>query len=621
MTGKRQAIAAASTPVLQHTHGTASRISRGHEPFHLGTSPNGNFKSARLTSTAWAAQFKDEERITAACGFMTEAIDVFLKQFSERTGISFKARPLPGVCRLIKLDAKSKSVARTIGQEGASLDSLSASYWLSVTYTAMLPDTLRGRLGIFYTPPSLSDRLMEMAAEAGVDWRTCRVLDPACGGGAFLAPAACKMVAALKGSSPATMIRSISNRLRGFEIDPFAAWMSQLFLEVALAEVCNAAKQTLPQLVTVADSLEQQPNGECFDLVIGNPPYGRLTLSPALRRRYSRSLYGHANLYGVFTDLALRWTAPSGVIAYVTPTSFLAGEYFKALRGLLAKEAPPVAIDIVAARKGVFENVQQETLLATYRRGGVPNTASVHHLAVTPEGQAKILQAGEFLLPPTASEPWLVPRLPQHQSLISRMAAMPTRLADWGYKVSTGPLVWNRHKKQLRSRPGRGAVPLIWAEAIAAPGHFIFRADKKNHEPYFKLCAGDDWLKIDKPCVLLQRTTAKEQARRLIAASLPASLIRRHGGVVIENHVNMVRPLNGHAHIKPTTVAAVLNSEVVDHAFRCISGSVAVSAFELEALPLPSILEMEQIEQLVSRGASQQEIDRHLRRVYMGEAL
>ena len=42
-----------------------------------------------------------------------------------------------------------------------------------------------------------------------------------------------------------------------------------------------------------------------------------------MRRRYRRSLYGHANQYGVFTDLALRWTVPGGVIAYVTPTSFL----------------------------------------------------------------------------------------------------------------------------------------------------------------------------------------------------------------------------------------------------------------------------------------------------------
>ena len=37
-----------------------------------------------------------------------------------------------------------------------------------------------------------------------------------------------------------------------------------------------------------------------------------------------------------------------------------------------------------------------------------------------------------------------------------------------------------------------------------------------------------------------------------------------------------------------TTIAALLVSAVLDEAFRCISGSVAVSAAELEALPLPA---------------------------------
>ena len=113
-----------------------------------------------------------------------------------------------------------------------------------------------------------------------------------------------------------------------------------------------------------------------FDLVIGNPPYGRVTPDPMRRAFFQRSVYGHANLYGVFTDIALRWTKPGGVIAYLTPTSALGGQYFVALRKLLAKEAPPVAIDFVHARKGVFEDVLQETLLALYQRGARPSRRS-----------------------------------------------------------------------------------------------------------------------------------------------------------------------------------------------------------------------------------------------------
>jgi adenine-specific DNA-methyltransferase len=111
-------------------------------------------------------------------------------------------------------------------------------------------------------------------------------------------------------------------------------------------------------------------------------------------------------------------------------------------------------------------------------------------------------------------------------------------------------------------------------------GRLVFRAQRKNHAPYFKTEAGDEWLVVEKGCVLVQRTTAKEQLRRLIAAELPQTFIDAHGGVIVENHLNMVRAI-AKPKVTPATVAAVLNSDVVDQVFRCISGSVAVSAFEL----------------------------------------
>lgn len=40
--------------------------------------------------------------------------------------------------------------------------------------------------------------------------------------------------------------------------------------------------------------------------------------------------------------------------------------------------------------------------------------------------------------------------------------------------------------------------------------------------------------------------------------------------------------------------------------FRCINGSVAVSAYELEALPLPSPRSMKEIERLVKRRAKRE---------------
>lgn len=245
----------------------------------------------------------------------------------------------------------------------------------------------------------------------------------------------------------------------------------------------------------------------------------------------------------MFTDVALRWTRPGGIIAYLTPTSVLGGQYYTALRHLLADQAPPIAIDFVHARRGVFEDVLQETLLALYRKGGKQDRFQVHYLNVDNEREARLTKNGKVGLPLDASAPWLAPREPSHVGLIKSAEGMTARLSDWGYGVSTGPLVWNRFKPQMRTRAANGLHPLIWAEAVTADGRFVFRAQKKNHAPYFKTEAGDEWLVVEKGCVLVQRTTAKEQLRRLIAAELPQTFVDAHGGVIVENHLNMVRTI------------------------------------------------------------------------------
>ncbi|NBC16155.1 MAG: N-6 DNA methylase [Bacteroidetes bacterium] len=518
----------------------------------------------------------------------------------------------------VPLTGTLASLAHTLGTSAARLDVLEAGHRIGQIYMRLLPRSFRAQYGVYYTPPILTRRLIESATEAGADWATDTVLDPACGGGAFLAPIAQQMVDALPELPPEAVLDHIAEHLHGFEIDPFGAWMSQVMAEAVLLDVCRSAGRHLPPLVTVCDSLEQVDRAASFDVVLGNPPYGKVKLSKERRAHFDRSLYGHANLYGLFTDVAVHLTRPGGVIAYVTPTSFLAGQYFKALRDLLGREAPPINIDFVATRKGVFDDVLQETLLATYQRGGMPEQAArVCVIEPTDDEALAISRAGTCRLPEDPSQPWIIPRSSEQAPLVAGMQRLPHRLSDYGYCISTGPLVWNRHKSQLRTEHGPGTYPLVWAEAVASDGTFIFRAEKRNHVPYFAPEDDQDWLLTGAPCVLVQRTTAKEQHRRLIAAVLPRSFVESHGAVVIENHLNMIYPGDGTPHVSPRTLATLLNSDIVDQAFRCISGSVAVSAYELEALPLPSPDAMKRIEAAVEADAGARDVEALIRDAYL----
>jgi adenine-specific DNA-methyltransferase len=101
----------------------------------------------------------------------------------------------------------------------------------------------------------------------------------------------------------------------------------------------------------------------------------------------------------------------------------------------------------------------------------------------------------------------------------------------------------------------------------------------------------------------------------LIAAELPGEFVQKHSGVVVENHLNMVRA-TVKAKVPPSVNAALFNSRVVDEVFRCMNGSVAVSAFELRALPLPDIAQLKALERLVARGADRALIDEECSRLY-----
>jgi adenine-specific DNA-methyltransferase len=553
-----------------------------------------------------------------ACAVTHCALGVYWNQLQQTQKKSWSLPPLELDEPLPTLAPRVRELAEEIGALLAQSEPIAAGYRIGEIYTALLPAEFRSRHGVFYTPPALTRRMLNLCSAAGLDWATARVLDPACGGGAFLTPVALEMRSALGGKDPLAVVGHIAAHVHGFELDPFGAWMSQVVLESALLDLCHLAGMRLPAVVTVCDALAQHA-GEPFDLVIGNPPYGRLTLEPEVRAQYRRSLHGHANIYGLFMDLGVRWARPQGVIAYITPTGFLGGHYFKELRKLMAVEAPPIAIDLVTSRKGVFSDVLQETLLATYRKGGKGRRANVHILALQDETSLDVTSVGAFSLPRTATDPWLIPRHRDQADLVVRLRNMPHRLSDYGYKVSTGPLVWNRHKPQLHVNPVGNSYPILWAECVTPDGRFENRTEKKNHKPYLKPRKDQDWLLTDQPCVLVQRTTAKEQRRRLIAAELPAKLLRKVGAVSVENHLNMVRPVVDQPAVSLRVVAALLNSEVVDAAFRCISGSVAVSATELEALPLPPPEVARRLEEILDAGAAGETLQRYIHDLYTRE--
>ena len=169
--------------------------------------------------------------------------------------------------------------------------------------------------------------------------------------------------------------------------------------------------------------------------------------------------------------------------------------------------------------------------------------------------KTSVTRIGDYRLDENGG-PWLLPRSNEQAMFFDALSVMNTRLENLGYGVSTGPLVWNRYKAQLKEKISEKKVfPLIWAESISL-GKFSFSAQKKNHTPAIEVLEHQPHLLTKTACVLVQRTTSKEQARRLVCAELPADFLAQHGAVVIENHVNAVYPKDSASPIALKTIAA-----------------------------------------------------------------
>ncbi len=489
-----------------------------------------------------------------------------------------------------------------------------ASYWLSSAYAMLADESHRKQLAMFFTPASLTRGLLNDLADQGVDFGSQSFLDPACGGAAFLAPIALRMRDALaaQGVGPEAILRHIEGHLYGTDLDNTLCALSAHFLRMALhSEIC--ATGYLPDFkVHRANSLRELSSMfGLLDVVVCNPPYRKMTVDELvpLRRLYGEVIESQPNLYGLFIALCVRLLREGGRAALVTPTSFLSGQYFSALRKFLSRNTEIEHIGMVSDRLGVFIDVEQETALTVLRRNAPAAEADVWADVSVVSAAGQYQSVGKCLLPRNG-EVWPIPRAVEDVPLLQAAGTSAYRLSDYGYRVRIGAFVWNRDKRptfQCAREVSRArcctAVPLLWSADISLDGQVRFdeATAKAGEHRFVDLGSREHASVVAKPAVVLQRVTSNTQARRLVAAPVPRQLFEEYGGFVGENHLVVLESTAESPILTPEELAGLLAVPAVDRFFRCISGATNVSAFELGQLSLP---DPHRLKQLLKNGLS-----------------
>ncbi|CAA6805674.1 MAG: putative type IIS restriction/modification enzyme [uncultured Campylobacterales bacterium] len=210
-----------------------------------------------------------------------------------------------------------------------------------------------------------------------------KILDPACGSGAFLNQALDYLITehtnlqndlALMGDlfSSYTVEQSVlENNLYGVDINEDAVEIAKLSLWLRTAKK-GRSLTSLADKILCANSLLDMPFEEgSFDIVAGNPPYVRVQ---GLKSNYEdesklyeekfESATGKYDLYVLFLEMSFNMLNKSGKLSYILPHKFLISDFGSGIRGFLS-EHKAVENLLHFGSEMVFEDASTYTCIIT----------------------------------------------------------------------------------------------------------------------------------------------------------------------------------------------------------------------------------------------------------------
>lgn len=375
--------------------------------------------------------------------------------------------------------------------------------------------------GTYFTPPALVEHLLDEALEPVLTeleqeggarrLLDVRLVDPACGAGAFLVAAArriARRVARGRGQepSPEDLQRArrevLAHCVHGVDRDPAVLELARIAL---LHDLGEAALHGPDLRLVLADALlddwptllsEVFAEGGGFDVVVGNPPFlnqlasltaRRGTTAAALAVRAGGALRPYTDASALFLQRSMSWLRAGGRAGLVQPQSVLAARDAGGVRADLAAGA---ALESLWASDERVFGAQVLTCAPVVRRGGAQGPVRRTHgprfraLPAHPEpdlhGEWSFLLAAGLGLPEVS--------LPDRCGTVADLAMCTADFRDQYYGlapfvreaaecpagvplVTTGLIepascLWGRRDARFHKR--RWSAPVVDLEALSA---------------------------------------------------------------------------------------------------------------------------------------------------------
>lgn len=332
------------------------------------------------------------------------------------------------------------------------------------------------------------------------------------------------------------------------------------------------------------------PNPKKYDLVIGNPPYMKISKDAPEAIAMPEVCYGAPNLYFIFAAMGLYNLVDNGEMVYIIPRSWTSGAYFKRFRQYFLTEGKLEYIHLFVSRNKVFdkENVLQETIIIKVKRtdrtpeavtiSSSKSNSDFNDLSSLIVPYSLVVSRNDYYVYLVTDE--------KEVSVLERLHKFDKTLPDIGLKMKTGLTVDFRNREILRDDAEEGAIPLFYSQHIKQ-GEVQFPIQKK-HE--YVVTDQKGLMQDNRNYLFVKRFTAKEERRRLQCGVYLSKKYPQYKKISTQNKINFVDGLISEmSECLVYGLYVIFNSTLYDEYYRILNGSTQVNSTEINAMPVPDL--------------------------------
>lgn len=276
------------------------------------------------------------------------------------------------------------------------------------------------------------------------------------------------------------------------------------------------------------------------DLIVGNPPYVVIPKSEETLKCQT----GRPNLFVQFIYKSIEdHLTDNGILAFVLPTSFFNCMYYEPMRKYLFEKTTILAAQLL---KGKYLDTAQDTFALVLQKGKRNDAyfVSIHN---------------SIYITPFYRE-------------LNKLRKNSRSLADLGYEVKTGDVVWNQEKDKLADT----GTLLIYSSNFVN-GRLELETLKEPKKQYIQ---GYKRQPLSGKTILINRGYGNTSYKL-------TATIADYPAYYAENHVNVIKPITSDAHAIIEKVYKSITSDKTKKFITYFVGNGALSKSEIEhCLPI-----------------------------------